>query len=515
MHMTASTFINLNLTAPEVAPEPEPGSESEPEAEPEAESESPNFPALLMNSLSIQLTDRRFANISGSAILIVNGVDTTVTNSAFVNNSGGAIYDEASRSTTITNSSFQNNSNHNSNSSIGWGGAIYSGSSDLNIEQSEFLGNIAADGGAVFMSGRKAHISDCVFTENGVYSSQHQEGSVAPFSDTQDGGAIYFYNSGSDSQITNKDFDVVNSTFIGNWAVGSAGAILSWQVQGLVAVNQCSFAQNKGLSLAADLYVFGDNQRLTNVTVSNSHFTESQVSASIDIRSVRCFGMINTTFVNSTKPGLEILDVGGQCENTVSDEFDSNSVSADSAALFDRYSISADAAAVTSIGDFIGHDIAYSISIDIRGCRFDNISSRAVGIKGGLNSRIVVAQTEFVAGYSGATLDLTACENVVVWGCTFQDNINFQNGAAISSQLNLGAGMFIGNSKFRNNSALSGGAVYGSAGAQFNITGNSYFANNSANTTAGAIQCNSCGLLALWQGTILQNNLAGQDGGGL
>lgn len=434
-------------------------------------------------------------NITGSAIQIDNGISTTVTNSVFFNNTGGGIYDYSSSNTTIFNSKFQNSTNIRVGGSQGWGGAIYSGSLYLNIEQSDFLGNIAADGGGVFMSGHTSRISNCVFKDNKAVPTKYQGATGAPFSDTQDGGAIYFYNSGSNSQTANQNFAVVNSTFVRNFAWGSAGAIRSWQVVENVIVNQCSFAKNMGLSIAADLYIFGDNERLTNLFVRNSYFIDSQVSASINVRSAQCFGLINTVCANSTKQGLHILDVGGQCENTFSDEI----------VLFNRSSISVDSAAVASISDFIGHDVSYSIIIDIRGCKFDNISSQAVSVQGGLNSRIVVAQTNFIAGYSGAALDLTACENTIVWGCVFGNNLNYDKGGAISSLLHLASGMFIGNSAFTNNSALSGGAVYGGAGAQFNITGNSYFPGNWANNTGGGIQCDSwlCGKAPLCNRTGL------------
>lgn len=452
---------------------------------------------------TVTLEACRFANISGRALELNYG-RATVENCTFSNNTGGAIGDFSTRSTYISNSTFHNNTNCKVHGSIGWGGAVYS-NSDLVIDTCDFLGNIAADGGAVFAEASRVTIRNSCFRDNAASPTQLQRTTGGPpFSDTQDGGAVYILGNSSADNL--QQLYVSNCTFLRNFAWGSAGAIRSWQLPGLVYINQSSFAYNQGLSLAADLYVFGSNERVTNLVVRSSSFTDSKSSTSIGATSLRCFGIQGSNFSHSKYEGVRAQDIGGQCE-------DSNYrvLSVD---VFDRTSIAADSEAVASIGDFIGHDISFSISIDIRDCKFDNLSSQAVSIKGGLNSRVVVAQTVFVGGFSGVALQTTACSTVVVWGSRFSNNVNFGNGGAIASDLNLGGGMLIGESVFINNTAVQGGAIWGSAGAQFNITSNSRFVGNKANGTGGAIQCDGC-RMALWDGASLQHNHAQQGGGGL
>ena len=465
------------------------------------------YPGVWIQSSStarVTLEACRFANISGRALEVAYG-RTTVENCTFSNNTGSAIGDISTISSYISNSTFHNNTNCKVHGSIGWGGAVYSTSRYLVIDTCDFLGNIAADGGAVFATETNATVRNSCFRNNAASPTQLQRMTGGPpFSDTQDGGAIYILGNSSVDNL--QQLYVMNSTFLQNFAWGSAGAIRSWQLPGNVYINESSFAHNQGLSLAADLYVFGSNERVTNLVVRSSTFTDSKSSASIGASSLRCFGMQGSNFSNSKYQGVHAQDIGGQCEDS---NYDVLSVD-----IFDRTSISANSEAIDSIGDFIGHDVSFSISIDIRDCKFDNLSSQAVSIEGGLNSRVVVAQTTFVGGFSGVALQTTACSNVVIWGSTFSNNINFGNGGAIVSDLNLGGGMLIGESAFINNTAIKGGAIWGSAGAQFNITSNSRFVDNRANGTGGAIQCDGC-RMALWDGATLQHNHAEQGGGGL
>ena len=115
-------------------------------------------------------------------------------------------------------------------------------------------------------------------------------------------------------------------------------------MEGNVIVSNCSFEHNQGLSLTADVYVFGGNERLTNLFVRSSNFINNQNSASIGVRSLRCFGVINSLFANSSWQGVHALDVGGQCESVFSDED----------VLFNRSSISLDSKSVASVSDFLG-----------------------------------------------------------------------------------------------------------------------------------------------------------------
>ncbi len=139
-----------------------------------------------------------------------------------------------------------------------------------------------------------------------------------------------------------------------------------------------------------------------------------------------------------------------------------------------------------------------------------------------MNSHTVISNVTFTgnsAAYAPA-IDLTACTSVLIWGCTFTGNVATEFGGAVYSRLSLNTLTFdghtiIGNSTFHANQAQVGGAVYGALYSRFNVTAGTRFTNNTATITGGAFYCDSCDLLALGQGTVVQGNYAGADGGGL
>ena len=426
------------------------------------------------------------------AVVIDFSSTATLEACRFANMSGGAIYIFGSITSTVEDCTFSNNTN------LGWlGGAIYSSNQYLIVDHYNFLGNIATEGGAVYVDGGNANITNSCFRDNNASYSEGQEG----FSN---GGAIN--HAGSATAGASVKLTVFNSTFLHNAAAQAAGAIYSWQLPGLVYIDQCSFAHNIAHGgLAGDLYVFGARERLTTLIVLNSAFTDAQSEGSIWANSLMCFGVQWSNFSDSLR-GLHASDVGGQCEDQNYGE------------LFNRTSISPYSESAAIIQDFLGlassGGVAANISVDIRDCRFDNVSSsHAVYIQGRSDSLVVVAHSFLVGGSSNSALRISSGLQAIVWASTFSNNTSYYKGGAIRFDQNAGEGMLIGNCTFTNNTAVKGGAIWGDANAQFNITSHSLFVKNSASSTGGAIHCDGSPLF-LWSGTILQSNYA-KDGGGL
>lgn len=444
-----------------------------PEAEPGSE-DFFKYPAVDIDSSSTATVQAcRFANMSGGAIIFYNSSTSTVEDCTFSNNT---------------------RSGH-------LGGAIYSSSQHLVVDHCNFLGNIADGGGAVYVDGGNAKINNSCFRDNAASHSEHQVG-------TSNGGAINYVGSALDD--TSLHLHVFNTIFLNNTAHTAAGAIYSWQLPGLVYIDQCSFAQNGDHDLASDVYVFGGSQQVTKLIVLRSNFTDGRSVAGLGTvygYFLQCFGVQSSNFSNSLK-GLRATNVRGQCEDQIYGD------------LFNRTSISADDESAAIIHDFLPPSassvdvVAHNITVDIRYCKFDNTSlSQALSIQGRSDSVVVVAHSSFVGGYSASALEIISSLQIVVWASTFSNNTNFYKGGAIRFGQNVGKGMLIGDCTFTNNTAGKGGAIWGDASAQFNITSRSLFVNNSASGTGGAIHCDGSQLF-LWSGTTLQSNFA-EDGGGL
>jgi predicted outer membrane repeat protein len=144
---------------------------------------------------------------SGGAIMSRGALK--VSNSTFDHNSagnGGALNPrDGSSSTDIRNTLFQ--SNYTTNLTNGWGGAVYvTSTSSLTVENSQFAGNSAYFGGALYAD------QDGLLAVN---SSNLHNNSIGIFDGTQGGGAIY--NAG----ILLADTDQLHD----NHADGAGGAI--------------------------------------------------------------------------------------------------------------------------------------------------------------------------------------------------------------------------------------------------------------------------------------------------
>jgi predicted outer membrane repeat protein len=214
------------------------------------------------------------ASISGGAIAAFADVSLNIANSSFVNNlaaNGGAIATRAV--VNVTNTSFVNN-----NASGGEGGAIQSYEQNLRITDSSFSGNGARFGGAVFKGNAQAEIRSSTFSNN---------------SSLDDGGAIH---ARIDAFLGTFDSD-----FRGNSAGRDGGAVFARSIYssdrsiyaqnsarsggairldgGVLALERSTLDRNTAtmeggaISAFATLVNFGENPALRHVTSSGNTTT--------------------------------------------------------------------------------------------------------------------------------------------------------------------------------------------------------------------------------------------------
>ena len=238
------------------------------------------------------------------------GVMTILSGSEFENNSskvdGGAIYNTGDL--TINEATFKNNvASAQSNADYGYGGAIFSNGHGLNIDKTNFTGNKAVSGGAVYESrystysadnadgmvisnsnftnnyaaadggalglANKSKITDTVFTGN--HAGLTVDGIITAVTDSNGGGAIMF-NEIANSTMSKVEFygnksgahggaiasrhttagslSIDNAIFDGNEAAKEGGAIASIY-NGAITISNSSFTNNKAGTNGGAIYV--------------------------------------------------------------------------------------------------------------------------------------------------------------------------------------------------------------------------------------------------------------------
>ena len=227
---------------------------------------------IFKNNRAISSTDRSH----GGAGCVRNG--TKYINCIFINNrasEGGALTFHASGS--ISNCTFINNS------ATRFGGALSTGyqfdTMDLKVENCNFEGNTAPDGGAVQAKGSNVHVVDSNFTKN--HATNH-------------GGAI---------NIIAKNVNVENDNFKSNTADVDGGAIF---VNGEnTIIEKSSFTSNHAIpdydrtddGLGGAIYV---KSRLTNIMQNDFEYNTARNGSAIyyDASGENLTLMGNTLFEN-------------------------------------------------------------------------------------------------------------------------------------------------------------------------------------------------------------------------
>ena len=441
---------------------------------------------------------------SSSSGLFVNNTDGSqlaLWSSTFSNNHAGlgslAIWHSALRLVsgdfTVQNSTFVNNTNQQ------WGGA-------------------AAVGGSVIDS--QGSFVDCLFANNSALVDA-------------DGGGVSL----SQSIGYTVDVQFKNCTFMGNYAK-HGGAISAWGID-FLAVIGCTFKWNSvgDVGEGGAMYVYGYANRKTVLYILDSRFeqnmgTHAPATAGVHAISCTCVGLMNNSFVDNQGLGVAIDDGQGGCE------VDSDGGTLPYPPLFDRSTIANDG---TDFLDYFFHPTGVeSACVDIRNCSFvRNVDSTFLGpvdtkdiatqLRGGAGVSLMKNTRGFLVdlhfednkAIQGGALLLDTSADFIIWNNTFLGNLATHGGGAIAAINNdvhegdtgdIGT-LLLGASTLYNNTAQTGGGIYGTDDANILITNSTAFTGNTA-ATGGAVSCVNCHNLTLLLDVEMTANHAVQSGGG-
>lgn len=232
--------------------------------------------AILANSnTSLNLDNVTISNslatTSGGAIATFAGVTLTITNSRFLGNlaaNGGAIATRAL--VTISDSRFLNN-----NASGGEGGAVQSYDQNLTVLRSQFISNGARFGGAIFKTNALFELRESSFTSN---ASSDDGGALYARSDALMGcfdSILHNNSAGRDGgAVFSQGLYVSERSAYTNNRARAGGAIRS--DDGELFLDQSTLDGNSAsleggaLSSLATRATFGTNPRLRHLTTSNN-----------------------------------------------------------------------------------------------------------------------------------------------------------------------------------------------------------------------------------------------------
>jgi len=372
-------------------------------------------------------------NASYNGAVYMNCIGGTVDNCLFTDNmatdSAGAIGWVKKEKGTISNSKFINNN-------APYGGAVYvNEGNNFTIMNSEFIKNNATTGGAVYWIGGDGFITDSSFDMNSAEN---------------DGGAVYF--NGSNGVIS-------RSNFTNNRAFYN-GAVYMNSIEGTVL--GCLFADNVATDSAGALgWVKKENG-----TILSSKFINNSAprGGAIYLNNGTNFIIAWSKFENNTASlnGGAIFWDSGNDGNIIGSSFINNNATENGGAVFWNNTLNGN---ITD-SKFIGNDAFDGGAIYFRG------------------SNGIINQSKFInntAYYNGAVY-MNSIEGSV-------DNCIFANNVATNSSGALGwvkkEKGTISNSKFINNNAPYGGAVYVNEGNNFTIMNSEFIKNNA--TTGGAV----------------------------
>lgn len=282
--------------------------------------------------------------------------------------------------------------------------------------------------------------------------------------------------------------------------------------------------------------VAGHSPRYTfQVLIANSNFCDNNATntqpqnlfgiydtgecAGVHISSCACVSIVNNTFTSNIGIGVCVRDVNGQCEVLGNPEseyyptFNCNSV-AGNANLY-------------RVDEFLRKDTDITISLDMRLNIFINNTDPSVSkpvqrrledaMAGGAAIDIVnvpyTVLSGLIIGRQGSGIHLDSCAATFIWNCSLLGNTATHEGGAIATVNSHGTGILIGSSTLADNSALSGGAVYGGPGTSVLVTDGAQLANNTAAICGGAIDCVQCQGLTLQVHATISGNVAKAGGG--
>ena len=417
------------------------------------------------------------ANFFGGAVSVYSSNTITVENCTFTNNtvwdklrtpSGGALHINGR----VVNSKFINNSAPFS------GGAIYG---QVDVINSEFIQNDANEGGAIFMY-NEATIINSKFTNN--YASYNGGAISINWNGNIENCEFYENNANQGGAVRVGSYaDIVNSQFTNNHAEYDGGAIYFSESGN---IDESSFKDNTAKNGRA---VYGYN----NLEISSTVFKDKDTLTETDIISVA--GTL-------TKSNVFIINSTPATFSSLSDEI---SACVDNIFNLTRdyiYTPSADEAGGYNEGIKINRD---NFIIDGNGATIDGKGlARAFNITG---NNVTLKNINFINGNAsyGGAIFWNNGDNGNIINCLFENNEAYDGGAIYFK----GKNGIINESDFKNNKAHYNGAVYMNS-VQGTVI-NCIFINNIANDSAGAL-----GWVRKENGTIVKskfiNNSAPRGG---
>ena len=335
----------------------------------------------------------------------------------------------------------------------------------VTLQNIKFInGQINGFGAAIYCKDSNLTIINCTFLDNSAYGPNSTGGAVyfnggkltvdnSKFDKNTagiDGGALYF--KGEDGVISRSNFTSNNASYNGAVYMNCIGG----------TVDNCLFADNMATDSAGAIGWVKKEKG----TISNSKFINNNapLGGAIYVNEGNNFTIMNSKFIkNSAITGGAVYWIGGDGFITDS-SFDMNSAENDGGAVYFNGSNG-----VISRSNFTNNRAFYngavymnSIEGTVLGCLFaDNVATDSAGALGWVKK-----------------------ENGTILGSKFINNSAPRGGAIY---LNNGTNFIIAWSKFENNTAsLNGGAIYWDSGKEGIIISTS-FINNNATGNGGAI----------------------------
>ncbi len=350
-------------------------------------------------------------------------------------------------------------------------------------------------------------------------------------------GVVYMLGYDKDPQQT---MNIYDSFFFQNYGYFLGGAVTLFAV-GTVNIEGCVFQENEARTGVGAVYAYGFALQVTSLTVLDSWFygnngtqealpptessalTDTAECGGLLASYCQCVAINGSFFENNIATGLCVHSHGstaGTCIKDASDFFNvSTIVDADGQAFFQN---------------FMGRYSDIDMGLDIRNCSFTDNSAAFLTrtapesetepidfLTGGAALDILDVQFSFMSnnvfqnniGRQGSGANLDTCFFSVFWNNTFDNNTATQQGAAIALVNSHNLGVMVANSTLTNGQAVTGGAIYGDAGATITISNGSQLTNNQALTDGGAVYCDSCQVLLLQLDSNISGNHAGGSGG--
>ncbi|MBR2344756.1 MAG: hypothetical protein IKA71_03100, partial [Lentisphaeria bacterium] len=472
--------------------------------------------------------EKNYASANGSAIYAYL-TDCTITESFFIGNTAGehgTVHKNATGSLSISGSTFKENVV--GANSTGYGGALFNAVAEAEISGSEFIGNTATNGSAIFndSTGTDLSIVDSIFTKNsGASGSAIYNKSTglsidkSEFTGNTANGNGTIYNTGAGLNIT-------GSEFTGNVVSYNGGAI--YNIGANLYVSETAFSGNTSIGTGGAIYNYTGG---TNLQVDKSKFTGNFAASGAAIYNTTAKLVISGSTFSKNTAAIIVTDSNKESYTTYSESgavhtgntseitnsvFDGNT-SYYGAALYCSSAVTLTVSGSTFTGNKAlngkqvssegvasdqknargGAVFIKNATVDISGSYFaDNESDGAGGAIKTQSGIITISGSTFIGnnGSSGGAISgsnivlkgmtVTGENGTTVIGNTFSGNISGA-GAALEGSFNVSDTLFAYNYSTKN-----GGAFYSSSDSDGTVSvfgNNTVFRGNTAATNGGAL----------------------------